>query len=69
MKAAANEVLKGRPLNVEAREFNIDRMTLKRYCSKKKLSPNESSLTTAINKFLQQKMKNVYQVIYYLHQK
>ena len=29
-KAAFNEDLEGRPLNVVAREFNIDRMTLKR---------------------------------------
>ena len=42
MKAALNEILEGRPLNVVAREFNIDRMTLKRYCSIKKLNPNES---------------------------
>ena len=54
MKAAVNEVLKGRPLNVVAREFNIDQMTFK---------------STTINKFFQQKMKNLPQVIYYLHQK
>ena len=42
MKAAVDKVLEGRPLNVVTREFNIDRMTLKRYCCKKKLNPNES---------------------------
>ena len=42
IKAAVNEVLEGRPLNVEACEFNIDQMTLERYCRKKKLNPNDS---------------------------
>ena len=42
MKAAVNEVLRGRPLNVVPREFNIDQMTLKKYCRKKKLNLNES---------------------------
>ena len=41
MIAAVNEVLKGRPVNVP-REFNIDRMTLKRCCRKKKFNLNES---------------------------
>ena len=77
MIAAVNEVLKGRPLNVVACEFNIDRMTLKRYCRKKKLNPNESFKSNYDNKhnnkhiinFLQQKMKKVHQVFYYLHHK
>ena len=42
MKETVNEVLEGRPLNVVVREFTIDQMTLKRYCRKKKLNPNES---------------------------
>ena len=42
MIAAVNEVLKGRPLNVVPREFNINRMTLKRCCRKKKFNLNES---------------------------
>ena len=42
MIAVVNEVLKGRPLNVALREFNIDRMTLKRCCRKKKFNLNES---------------------------
>ena len=47
MKAAVNEVLKGRPLNVVPREFNIDQMT-NRCCRKKKLNPNESFKPTTI---------------------
>ena len=31
MRAVVNEVLEGRPLNVVAHEFKIDRMNLKRY--------------------------------------
>ena len=70
MKAAVNEALEGRQLNFVAREFNIDQTTLKTYCRKKKLNLNESfKLTTTINKLLAQIMKNVYLVIYYLHQK
>ncbi|XP_065677358.1 uncharacterized protein LOC136092748 [Hydra vulgaris] len=42
MNSAVNEVLEGRPVNVVARKFSINRMTLKRYCNKKKLNPNES---------------------------
>ena len=42
MIAAVNEVLKGRPVNVVPCEFNIDRMTLKRCCRKKKFNLNES---------------------------
>ena len=42
MIAAVNEVLKGRPVNVVASEFNIDRMTLKRCCRIKKFNLNES---------------------------
>ena len=38
-KAAFNKVLEGRPLNVVAREFNIDQMTLKRYYRKKEAQP------------------------------
>ena len=48
MIAAVNEVLKGRPLNVVPHEFNIDQMTLKRCCRKKKLNPNESFKSTTI---------------------
>ena len=48
MIAAVNEVLKGRPLNAEACEFNMDQMTLKRWCHKKKLNPNESFKPTTI---------------------
>ena len=42
MRAAVNKVLERRSLNVVPREFNIDRMALKRYCRKKKFNPNES---------------------------
>ncbi|XP_065658716.1 uncharacterized protein LOC136083243 [Hydra vulgaris] len=42
MKVAVNKVLEGTQLNVVARQFNIDRMTLKRYCRKKRLNPNEA---------------------------
>ncbi|XP_065652823.1 uncharacterized protein LOC136080140 [Hydra vulgaris] len=42
MKVAVNKVLEGTQLNVVARQFNIDRMTLKRYCRKKRLDPNEA---------------------------
>ncbi|XP_065677439.1 uncharacterized protein LOC136092810 [Hydra vulgaris] len=42
MKSAVNEVLEGRPVNVVACKFSINRITLKRYCNKKKLNPNES---------------------------
>ena len=48
MIAAVNEVIKGRPLNVVPRKFKIDRMTLKRYCRKKKLNPKESFKPTTI---------------------
>ncbi|XP_065660242.1 uncharacterized protein LOC136084063 [Hydra vulgaris] len=42
MKSAVKAVLEGRPVNVVARKFSINRITLKRYCNKKKLNPNES---------------------------
>ena len=42
MKVAVNKVLEGTQLNVVARQFNIDRMTLKRYCRKKRLNLNEA---------------------------
>ena len=48
MIAAVYEVLKGRPLNVVPRLLEIDRMTLKRYCRKKKLNPKESFEPTTI---------------------
>ena len=48
MIAAVNEVLKVRPLNVQACKFNMNQITLKRYCRKKKLNPNESFKPTTI---------------------
>jgi hypothetical protein len=42
MRAAVNEVLKNKPVNVVARAFGIDRMTLKRYVRKRRLNPNEN---------------------------
>ncbi|XP_065650907.1 uncharacterized protein LOC136079118 [Hydra vulgaris] len=41
MRAAVNEVLlKNRPNNQVAREFGVDRMTLKRYVKKQRLNPD-----------------------------